>query len=123
MQPLRSHAVVDVALQSGTTPVDVVSQRAKALDRLRTGDVIFRLLTRAAAIAVLLILSGVILSLLIGSRFRLNTRIAYDLAPLLHFGFEKRGEFRRRAAHRLGAVELEALGHVRQSHDACDLRR
>ncbi|HTZ00742.1 MAG TPA: phosphate ABC transporter permease subunit PstC [Xanthobacteraceae bacterium] len=41
--------------------------RARALARMRLSDVTFRHLTRAAAIAVLLLLSGVILSLVIGS--------------------------------------------------------
>ncbi|MGB7099700.1 MAG: phosphate ABC transporter permease subunit PstC [Xanthobacteraceae bacterium] len=41
--------------------------RAKALDRLRLGDVAFRHLTRVAAIGVLLLLSGVIVSLIAGS--------------------------------------------------------
>ncbi|MGH6672447.1 MAG: phosphate ABC transporter permease subunit PstC [Xanthobacteraceae bacterium] len=41
--------------------------RAKALDRLRIGDIVFRHLTRAAAIGVLLLLSDVIVSLVIGS--------------------------------------------------------
>src|SRR5882757_2072629 len=67
MQPPRRHAVVDVVLQGDAPGLDAVSSRAKALDRLRVGDAIFRLLTRAAAIGVLLILGGVILSLLIGA--------------------------------------------------------
>jgi phosphate transport system permease protein len=41
--------------------------RNRALDRLRLGDAIFRHLTRAAAIGVLLLLSGVIISLIQGS--------------------------------------------------------
>src|SRR5438874_3738127 len=41
--------------------------RARALNRLRLADSVFRVLTRAAAIGVLIILGGVILSLLIGS--------------------------------------------------------
>jgi phosphate transport system permease protein len=41
--------------------------RARALDRLRFGDVVFRHLTRLAAIAVLILLSGVIISLIDGS--------------------------------------------------------
>src|SRR5258708_6171566 len=67
MQPPRRQAVVDVALQGDALGLDAVSSRARALDRLRVGDAIFRVLTRTAAIAVLLILGGVILSLLIGS--------------------------------------------------------
>jgi phosphate transport system permease protein len=41
--------------------------RIKALDRFRLGDATFRHLTRAAAIGVLLLLSGVIVSLIQGS--------------------------------------------------------
>jgi len=45
----------------------VASTRARALDRMRMGDLGFRLLTRAAALGVLLILGAVILSLISGS--------------------------------------------------------
>ena len=41
--------------------------RTRALDRLRLGDTVFRHLTRNAAIGVLLLLSGVIISLIDGS--------------------------------------------------------
>jgi phosphate transport system permease protein len=44
-----------------------VAKRARALDRLRTSDNVFRGLTFAAAIAVLALLSGVMVSLAIGS--------------------------------------------------------
>jgi phosphate transport system permease protein len=47
--------------------------RAKVLDRLRLGDAAFRQVTRAAAIAVLLLLSGVIISLVDGSIPALRT--------------------------------------------------
>jgi phosphate transport system permease protein len=47
--------------------------RAKVLDRLRLGDAAFRQVTRAAAIAVLLLLSGVIISLIDGSIPALRT--------------------------------------------------
>jgi phosphate transport system permease protein len=60
-------SVVDVALQ-GTAPAEQVAvSRAKTLDRFRTVDGTFRQLTRAAAISVLVILGGVILSLIIGA--------------------------------------------------------
>jgi phosphate transport system permease protein len=59
--------VVDVALQGGAIPADAAAARAKALNRLRVTDVIFRALTRACAMGVLIILGGVILSLVIGS--------------------------------------------------------
>ena len=52
-------------------------ERARVLDRLRVGDNVFRLLTRSAAIGVLVLLGGVILSLVIGA------------VPALHeFGFD-----------------------------------
>jgi phosphate transport system permease protein len=67
MQPVRRRFVVDVALSGDAIPADAVVARAKALSRLRMNDVVFRALTRAAAIAVLVILGGVILSLISGS--------------------------------------------------------
>src|SRR4029079_6301591 len=67
MQPAGRQDVVDMALQSGTMRVREATSRAKAVARFRLGDTAFRHLTRAAAIAVLLILSGVILSLVMGS--------------------------------------------------------
>jgi phosphate transport system permease protein len=67
MQPARRRSVVDVALQGDAVEVDAVAARAKALNRLRVGDMIFRALTRAAAIGVLVILGGVIISLIDGA--------------------------------------------------------
>jgi phosphate transport system permease protein len=59
--------VADVALSGRVTiPAEAIT-RVKALDRLRLGDTIFRQLTRGAAITVLLLLSGVIISLIDGS--------------------------------------------------------
>ena len=57
---------MDVALHGGTVIRDVPS-RSKVLDRLRLGDSVFRNLTRAAAIAVLMILGGVMVSLVTGA--------------------------------------------------------
>ena len=65
--------MVDVALRGGNIAVDEVTSRAKALDRLRLGDTVFRHLTRAAAIMVLIILGGVIVSLFTGSLPALRT--------------------------------------------------
>ncbi len=59
--------MVDIALQEGATVAVEAMTRAKALDRLRLGDVAFRHLTRIAALGVLLLLSGVIVSLIAGS--------------------------------------------------------
>ncbi len=59
--------MVDVALQGGTVQVAVQMDRAKVLQRLRLGDAAFRQVTRAAAIAVLVILGGIIVSLVLGA--------------------------------------------------------
>ena len=66
MPPQRRQSVVDVALRGGAGEISVPT-RAQALGRLRVADTGFRVLTRAAAIGVLIILGGVILSLIIGS--------------------------------------------------------
>ncbi len=73
MDPARRRSVVDVALQEeGVVSVAAVT-RARALDRLRLGDAVFRQMTRAAAVGVLLLLSGVMISLLVGSLPALRT--------------------------------------------------
>jgi phosphate transport system permease protein len=54
-----------VSVEAGT--------RARVLDRLRLGDLAFRHLTRAAAVFVLLLLSGVIIALVQGSLPALQT--------------------------------------------------
>jgi ABC-type phosphate transport system substrate-binding protein len=54
--------VVDFALTDAAAIPAAATARTKALDRLRLGDAIFRNLTRAAAIGVLLLLSGVIIT-------------------------------------------------------------
>lgn len=59
--------MVDVALQSGDVAVAEKVDRAKVLKRLRLGDTAFRHITRLAALAVLIILGGIIVSLVIGS--------------------------------------------------------
>jgi phosphate transport system permease protein len=65
--------VVDMALQDADLISTEAVTRAKVLDRLRLGDAAFRQVTRAAAIAVLLLLSGVIISLVDGSIPALRT--------------------------------------------------
>ena len=67
MQPAGRRDVVDLALQGGAVRASEATSRSQALARLRLGDVAFRHLTHAAAVTVLLILSGVILSLVLGS--------------------------------------------------------
>jgi phosphate transport system permease protein len=59
--------VVDMALSGQIAVPAQALARTRALDRLRLGDTIFRHLTRNAAILVLLLLSGVIISLIDGS--------------------------------------------------------
>src|SRR3954447_24116394 len=67
MKPAGRPPVTDLALRSGRLSVAEVPTRAKVLARLRRGDEFFRILTRSAALAVLAILGGVIVSLVIGS--------------------------------------------------------
>jgi phosphate transport system permease protein len=59
--------MADVALSAQSIPAIPSSSRAKALDRLRTGDAVFRILTRVAAMTVLVLLGAVIVSLIDGS--------------------------------------------------------
>ncbi len=65
--------MVDMALQSGTAAVAEQVDRTKVLNRLRFGNAVFRHLTRAAAITVLLILGGIIVSVVLGSWLALRT--------------------------------------------------
>jgi phosphate transport system permease protein len=65
--------VVDVALRNQALVSGESTIRAKVLDRLRLGDNVFRHLTRAAAIAVLALLSAIIVSLILGSIPALRT--------------------------------------------------
>jgi phosphate transport system permease protein len=65
--------VSDIALQGSSTLVTEVPSRASVLKRLRAADALFHLLTRSSAIAVLLLLGGVIASLIIGSLPALRT--------------------------------------------------
>ncbi len=73
MVPARRRSVVDVALQEEAVVSVAGASRARALDRLRLGDVVFRHMTRAAAVGVLLLLSGVIIALIDGSLPALRT--------------------------------------------------
>jgi phosphate transport system permease protein len=59
--------VSEVALNETTLQASQGRSRAAVLQRLRSTDTTFRLLTRTAALGVLALLSGVILSLVIGS--------------------------------------------------------
>ncbi len=66
MQTPGRQPVVDVAL-SDRVAIPAAFARTKVFDRLRLGDAVFRHLTRAAAVGVLLLLSGVMVSLIAGS--------------------------------------------------------
>jgi phosphate transport system permease protein len=67
MPSTGSQPVADLALSGQVAMPTAAQARTKALDRLRFSDTAFRHLTRAAAIVVLLLLSGVIISLIDGS--------------------------------------------------------
>jgi phosphate transport system permease protein len=67
MRSSGRQSVADIALSDQVIVPSVAGARAKVLDRLRLGDAVFRNLTRAAALGVLLLLSGVIISLIDGS--------------------------------------------------------
>jgi phosphate transport system permease protein len=68
--------VVDVAWQETDVSVQNVAERAKVLNRLRIGDIVFHHITRSAALLVLVVLGGVIASLFLGA-----------LPALQEFGF------------------------------------
>ena len=59
--------MADIALPAENAAALASSTRGRAIARLRVGDLGFRVLTRTAAIAVLIILGAVILSLIQGS--------------------------------------------------------
>jgi phosphate transport system permease protein len=67
MPTAGNQPVVDVALSGRTEISAEATWRLKALARFQLGDAAFRHLTRAAAFGVLLLLSGVIISLVYGS--------------------------------------------------------
>ena len=68
--------VVDWTMENMVVRQREAATRSKVLARLQLGDAVFRHLTRAAAIGVLVILSGVIVALVLGS-----------LPALQQFGF------------------------------------
>jgi phosphate transport system permease protein len=59
--------VADIALPTQTVPDAAAWTRARALGHMRRNDVVYRALTRGAAIAVLVILGAVIVALINGS--------------------------------------------------------
>jgi phosphate transport system permease protein len=76
MQLTGRGPVVDIALSGSSASVADLPSRAKVVARLRLRDTIFRTLTQAAAVGVLVILGGVMFSLIAGS-----------LPALREFGF------------------------------------
>jgi phosphate transport system permease protein len=73
--------VTDVALRTGAEGIGAAATRTKSLDRLRVLDTVFRHLTRTAALAVLIILGGTILSL-VEQRWNPVTEKFGALAPI-----------------------------------------
>jgi phosphate transport system permease protein len=73
VEPAEKRPVVDIALRAESLAPDAAQSRSEALRRLRMGDNAFRWLTRLAAVAVLLLLSGVIIALIDGSALALRT--------------------------------------------------
>jgi phosphate transport system permease protein len=67
MPSTRRQLVTDIALQGTAIEVAEAPSRAKVLRRLRLGDALFRIVTRTAAITVLMLLGGVIVALISGS--------------------------------------------------------
>jgi len=65
--------VVDLALPSSSAAISSSASRIRILARLRVTDAVFRLLTRGAAILVLIILGGVIIALIEGAWPALRT--------------------------------------------------
>ena len=67
MNPAGRRPVADLALQAGAMGAGETTDRSRALAKLKFGDILFRGLTRTAAMFVLLLLGGVIISLVIGA--------------------------------------------------------
>jgi phosphate transport system permease protein len=67
MQSAGRRSVVDLALNGDAGGIGAAVTRGRMLGRLRWRDALFHHLTRAAAIGVLILLSGVIVSLIYGS--------------------------------------------------------
>jgi phosphate transport system permease protein len=70
--PSEKRSVVDIALQGGALITDAAQSRAKALQRLRLKENVFRWVTRLSAVAVLVLLGGVIVALIEGSMMALR---------------------------------------------------
>ncbi len=81
--------MVDVAFSDQIALGSAAVARTKALDRLRLSDTVFRNLTRIAAIGVLLLLSGVIVSLISGSCRHSGIRVQLSHQPKLEPGYRQ----------------------------------
>jgi len=73
MQASGSQRVADIALQRGAIAIGQQADRGRALANLRLLDAVFRRVTRGAAVAVLIILGGIIVSLISGSTLAFRT--------------------------------------------------
>jgi phosphate transport system permease protein len=73
MRSARRSSVVDVAMQRTAMVEPIPASRSKTLSKLRLVDNTFRGLTRGAAVGVLILLGGVILSLVIGAMPSIRT--------------------------------------------------
>jgi phosphate transport system permease protein len=73
MVPSEDRSVADIALRNENLAVETIRSRSQVLQRLRFGDNAFRWTTRLCAIAVLLLLGGVIIALIDGSMMALKT--------------------------------------------------
>ena len=73
MESTRGRDVSEVALKGAEAPVPAASSRSAVLRRLRLTDTVFHGLTRGAALAVLVLLGGVIASLIYGAAPALGT--------------------------------------------------
>jgi phosphate transport system permease protein len=72
MSVTGSGAMVDAAWQATDLAAQDVLERARVLNKLRIGDIAFHQVTKSAAIIVLAVLGGVIVSLLFGALPALN---------------------------------------------------
>jgi phosphate transport system permease protein len=73
MLPARRRSVVDIALPASAAPEGIAARDRGVLRKLKAGDVVFRSLTGASAVFVLIILGGVIIALISGALPALQT--------------------------------------------------
>jgi phosphate transport system permease protein len=73
MVPSEERSVADIALRADNLAVETIRSRSQVLQRLRLGDSAFRWVTRLSAMAVLVLLGGVIIALIDGSMLALQS--------------------------------------------------